>query len=205
MTWPPWLRQQARDFVQACTGPDWPGRPDQAQRLLEELDRRDPGPAPGPRRASPSRPRTGVDKSALPFGVKPSPTKAERNAPRNERVWDLRRLVLRRARGRCEFRCIKAGEPTEAHHVFGGADRRLLEGPYTMAGICDDCHDRCDESPAWARQQALLWARRMAGEAHLLRDDAAAAGFRQTAELLEGRIALAAAQARPVTTTTEDP
>jgi hypothetical protein len=199
MTWPPWVRQKVREFVGLATGGAWPQLGAQAKRLLAELPE-EPAPGPGPRRGAPARPRTGVDKSGLPFAVKPSPTKAERNAPRLGRIRTLRLAVLRRAAGRCEFRCPVGGEPTDAHHVFGGADRRELESEYTLAAICDACHDRCNDSPAWARAQALLWARRMAGAAHLVKDAAAAAGFLATAEQLEARIALAAAQAPPPTT-----
>jgi hypothetical protein len=140
------------------------------------------------------RRRTGPDKSKLPFAPPSSPSRAERNAPRNRAMKFDRFKVLKRAKGRCEFRCIKAGEPTEVHHIFGGASRRSLESPYTEAGICSDCHDRCDESPAWAREQALVFARRMAAEARAAGDEGAAAGFDETAERLEGRIALARAQ-----------
>jgi hypothetical protein len=116
----------------------------------------------------------------------------------------LRAVVLARAAGRCEFRCIVAGEPTEAHHVLGGADRRALESEFTLAGICDDCHGRCNASPTWARTRGLAWARRMAVDARALGALGAAAEFTRTAELLEARIALADVQARPATPTTTE-
>jgi hypothetical protein len=149
------------------------------------------------------RRRTGPDKSMLPFAPPSSASRSERNAPRNRAMRDDRFNVLRRARGKCEFRCVLLGEPTEVHHIFGGSSRRSLESPYTEAGICDACHDKCDESPAWAREQALAFARRMTAEARAAGDEAAAAGFDETAARLEARIALAEAQARPVTTTPE--
>ncbi len=144
------------------------------------------------------RRRTGPDTSGLRF-AKPQPvSRAERNAPRNRRMRDDRFGVLKRAAGRCEFRCVLAGEPIEVHHLLGGADRRVFESQYTEAGICEACHGRCNASPAWAREQGLAFARRMAAEAQAARDGDGVAGFTFTAELLESKIALAAAQARPV-------
>ncbi len=140
------------------------------------------------------RRRTGPDKSALAFPVVPSPTKVERNAPRNRAIGALRIRVIREARGRCAYRCTKGGEPSEAHHLFGGKDRRALESPYTLAPLCDDCHDKADASPAWNREQALAWARREAAAARAARDEQRAAGFDETAAELERRIALAQAQ-----------
>ncbi len=197
MSWPRWIREKVREFVTACTGADWPGRHDQAQRLLEELPEEGASQAstrfklPGCDNQATGR----IDKSALPFAPPTFPSRADRKAERNERMLRLRLLVLRRARGRCEFRCDSRDEPVHAHHVFGGAGRQESEGEYTLAAVCETCHGKCNASPAWAREQALLWASRMAGEAHLLRNEEAAAGFRATAELLEARIALAAAQA----------
>lgn len=196
MNWPRWIRQKVREFVTACTGDDWPGRRDQAQRLLDELPEERPG-APEYSRNNSQRlsQRTGVDKSGLAFPPPSGSSQRERRAERNDRMRPLRIKVLRRARGRCEFRCAVAGEPVHVHHVFGGADRLELESEYTLAGICEECHGRCDESPAWAREQGLAWARRMAVEAQIAKDAIAAAEFVSTAARLEARIALAAAQA----------
>lgn len=194
-TWPLWVREKVRQFLTACTGGAFPQMQQQAQRLLDELPPEQA--TSGARPAAAPRPRNGVDKSALPFAVKHEPTKRERKTERNDRMNALRRQVLARSRGRCEFRCAVGGEPTEAHHVFGGADRTALESEYTLAGICEDCHDRCNASPAWARAQGLAWARRMAAEALAEGRQFDAAGFGGTAELLEARIALADAQARP--------
>lgn len=137
-----------------------------------------------------------MDKSALPFAFRPPPSRKERRAERNHGMLRLRLAVLRRALGTCEFRCVLLGEPTDAHHVLGGSDRRSLESEYTLAAVCEECHDRCNESPAWARGQGLAWARRMAAAAKAGGDQVAEAGFTFTAERLEARIALAAAQER---------
>lgn len=173
---------------------------EQAGRLLADLPE-DELLAPAGRRAA-LAPRHGVDKSGLPFAVVPHASKKDRRSTRNIRMNFLRYQVLARARGRCEFQCAVAGEPTDAHHVLGGADRTALESEYTLAGICEDCHGRCNASPAWAREQGLAWARRMeAGARERMKqgarpqDLADAAGFQNTAELLEARIALAQAQA----------
>jgi hypothetical protein len=198
VSWPRWIREKVREFVTACTGADWPGRRDQAQRLLDELPEEAPQ-ASIRRKFTESGHSAHVDKSALAFPPPSGSSQRERKAERNDRMRVLRIKVLRRARGRCEFRCAVAGEPTDAHHVFGGADRVELESEYTLAAICEDCHDHCGESPAWAREQGLAWARRMAVEAQLAKDAIAAAEFVTTATRLEARIALAAAQARQLT------
>jgi hypothetical protein len=198
VSWPLWLRRKAREFVVAATSGPWPGMADQAKRLLEEIP--DELAAPGPRRAAPERPRTGVDKSGLAFAPPSFPSRSDRKAERNDRMRVLRITVLRRAKGRCEFRCIVGGEPTDAHHIFGGSDRQDLESEYTLAAICEDCHGKCNASPAWARRKALVFARRMAAAAQVSGDVAAVAGFLATAEQLEARIGLADVQARPVTT-----
>jgi hypothetical protein len=198
VSWPSWLRKRVREFVVAATTGPWPQMKDQAKRLLEEIP--DELAAPGPRRAGAERPRMGVDKSGLPFAPPSFPDRADRKTARNGRMHILRIAVLRRARGRCEFRCRVAGEPSDAHHIFGGSDRRELESEYTLAGICEDCHDKCNASPAWAREQALVFARRMAAAAQLAGDAAGVAGFTATVEQLEARIGLAEVQARPVTT-----
>jgi hypothetical protein len=193
-SWPRAIRQRVREFVTAATGGRWPGMEAQATRLLESLPEelvlapeRSSSPAPAP---------TGrVDKSALPFAPPSFPGKADRKAGRNDRMREIRITVMRRARGRCEFLCVDRGEPTEAHHLFGGADRRALESEYTVAAICEECHDKCDASPAWARQQGLAFATRLAAAAQAAGDAEAVAGFTATVEELEGRIALARAQA----------
>ncbi len=143
------------------------------------------------------RARTGVDKSGLPFAYRPPAGRAERRAERNHGMLRLRLRVLQRTRGKCEFRCVLLDEPTDAHHVFGGSDRRDLESEFTLAGICEECHGKCNESPAWAREQGLAWARRMAADAQAAGDQVALAGFTFTAERLEARIALAHAQQGP--------
>lgn len=153
--------------------------------------------------------RTGPDKSGLPFAPPHRPDQRERKRERNRTMGSDRRAVLARSLGRCEFLCAVAGEPTEAHHVLGGADRRALESEFSEAAVCEDCHARCNASPAWARVRGLAWAQRMAArelqasalaleaertleaEAHTGR----ARQFLATAERLEARIALAAAQA----------
>lgn len=221
MSWPLWAREQVREFVLACTGGPFPQMQQQATRLLEKLPPEQPGLPPGPGRAparagaAPAARPGRIDKSALafppPFG---GPSKRERRAARRPEINRLRLLVLARARGRCEF--CRSGEPTDAHHVFGGADRTDLETEYTLAAVCgspDDpksCHGHCNASPAWAREQGLAWALRMAaanvagadrGEAEAI---AALTGFTNTAELLQVRIELAAAQARPITRTTTE-
>ncbi len=203
MSWPLWMREKVREFVTAATGGPWPQMQQQATRLLEEL----PGEEPrgfGRRAAAAPRARTGVDKSGLPFAPPSFPSRRDRTAERNHGMRDLRFKVLRRAGGKCEFRCSSGGEPTEAHHLFGGADRRDLETEYTLAAVCEECHGRCNASPAWAREQGLAWARRMAAAAQAAKDAVATAEFTATAELLAARIALAAAQARPFTTTTTE-
>ncbi len=201
MSWPRWIREKVRQFVTACTGNDWPGRREQAQRLLNELvDERPRGASEYSRNNSqPVSPRTGVDKSGLAFPPPSGSSQHERKAERNDHMRTLRIRVLRRGRGRCEFRCAVAGEPVHAHHVFGGADRRELESEYTLAAICEDCHGRCNASPAWAREQGLAWARRMSASAQAEQRHAGAAQFATTAARLEARIALAAAQARQLT------
>ncbi len=143
------------------------------------------------------RARTGVDKSGLPFAYKPPPGKAERRAGRNHGMLRLRLAVLRRALGKCEFMCTLRGEPTDAHHVLGGADRQALESEYTLAALCEDCHTRCNAQPLWKHERGLVWARRLAAEAKARGDLVAVAGFTFTAELLEGKLALAHAQQGP--------
>lgn len=206
MNWPFWLRRKVREFITAASGGPWPQMREQAERLLEELpdevSARAVGARPAPARA---RPAGGVDKSRLPFAPPVHRDRSARRADRNVGMRDLRFKVLERAAKRCEFRCDVPGEPTEVHHIFGGSDRIALESEFTLAGICDACHDRCDESPAWARAAALRFARRRAAEAQARGDAAAVAGFTETAERLEGRIALAEAQALPVTPTAKEP
>lgn len=139
--------------------------------------------------------RTGPDKSGLPFAFKPPPDKRERNAERAVELRGVRLKIHRRAHGRCEFLCILAGEPTEAHHVFSGAERRELESEFTMAWVCEDCHKRTEAEPLWDLEQSLAWARRLAADAARRRDYLAAGAFTFTAERIEAKQALAAAQA----------
>jgi hypothetical protein len=207
MSWPLWVREKVRNFVTAASGGPWPQMKDQAARLLEELPAETPArPLGRSAAARPERARSGgVDKSGLPFAPPSFPGKRERKAERNDRMRTLRIRVLRRGAGRCEFRCVVLGEPTDVHHLFGGADRRELESEYTLAAICEDCHDKCNASPAWAREQGLAFARRMAAAAQARGDAAALAGFTETVQLLEARIQLAAVQARPaIPNTTEE-
>jgi hypothetical protein len=199
VSWPRALREKVREFVTAATGGPWPQMRQQAQRLLDVLQPELPlGAAPRP--APAERPRGGVDKSGLPFAPNLGPSQRERKVERNGRVNVYRRRVMARSRGRCEF-CL-VGEAFEAHHVLGGADRQALESEFTMAAVCGGpedpkgCHHRCNASPAWAREQGLAWARRQAAAALGAGDAPSAAKFNETAELLEGRLALAAAQER---------
>lgn len=152
------------------------------------------------------KPRRGPDKSGLPFAVKPSPTKAERNAGRNARVRDLRFRVMRRARlwcgNLCEF--CRNYEPVTMHHVLKGAERRALEDDATCAAVCELCDDRTENQvrgaggPSWARAQAVTWARRLAGLARRRRAPELAERLDRTAEILEAKIALAESQSRPL-------
>lgn len=199
MSWPLWLRQKVRDFVDlAALGP-WPQMRDQARRLADELPPEEPR-SPGTRARARAKPRGGVDKSGLPFAPVTGPSQRGRRGDRNDRVWDLRWVVLRRAKrwfgNFCEF--CRCGEPQHLHHVLKGSDRVSEEDESTGAAVCRECHDRTEESPAWAREQGLVWALRLAAEARRRQLDELAARFDRTAEILEGKIALAAAQARPV-------
>jgi hypothetical protein len=200
VSWPRALREKVREFVTAATGGPWPQMRQQAQRLLDDLP---PELPPGAAARPPPGVRAvggGVDKSALPFAPNLGPSQRDRKVDRNGRVNVYRRRVMARSRGRCEF-CL-LGEALEAHHVLGGADRQALESEFTMAAVCggpedpQGCHHRCNASPAWAREQGLAFARRMAASAQARGDAAAAAGFQSTVELLEARTALAAAQER---------
>lgn len=139
--------------------------------------------------------RTGVDKSGLPFSYKPPPGKRERNAERTVALRGARLKIQRRSHGRCEFLCILAGEPTEAHHALSGSSRRELESEYSMAWVCEDCHKRTEAEPLWDLDQSLAWARRQAAASAKRGDYLGAEAFTFTAERLEGKLALAAAQA----------
>lgn len=206
MSWHRGLREKVREFLTACVGPDWPGRAAQAQRLLDALPSEADLATAGRRGAAEPPPRPGrIDKSALPFAPRMHERQRTRAADAVGGIGVLRQRVLARARGRCEFRCAVPGEPTDAHHVLGGADRRSLESEFTLAAVCEECHGRCNASPAWAREQGLAWARRMADDARAAGDETGVAGFTATAELLEGRVALAAAQARPLVDLEDDP
>jgi hypothetical protein len=184
-SWPLWLRTKVRQFVTAASGGPWPGMRDQAARLLEQLP--DELAAPGPRRAAPERPRGGVDKSGLPFAPPQRPTRMDRRDERNARMRRIWAAVHARAGKRCEW--CRDGEAVEVHHTLGGSDRTALEDEKTCCGLCEDCHERTELEPIWDLEQSLAWARRLR--------------FSETAEILEGKLALAAAQARPITRTTE--
>lgn len=210
MSWPVWLREMARDFVTACTEADWPGRRAQARRLLAHIERQEKGaraqhvsaPVVGD---APAAPTGRIDKSALPF---PPPSggspKAARRRERNGVLfWKIRPLVFRRCRewfaNRCEF--CREGRPDEAHHVLKGSDKVVEESEATMAALCDDCHDKTEAEPHWARVKAFHWARRCAAEARRRGLAELAAAFDRTAELLEGKIALFEAKGIATTTT----
>lgn len=197
MTWPRWTRDRVREFVRAATGGAWPGMAAQAQRLLEQLPAEQPSQTVGGRAPAAPRRTGGVDKSRLPFApIAPGVPKETRTADRNAKVRDIRSRVMRRARewfgNRCEF--CRRYEPVTMHHVLKGADRRPHEDDSTCAALCDDCDKATEASPTAARLKALEWARRLAAEARRRNVPDLAAAFDRTAEILEGKIALARAQ-----------
>lgn len=200
------LADRLVEFVTAATAGPWPGMAGQALRLVEDVRRAASAPrpaGPAPRR---ERPRGGVDKSGLPFAVRHTPTRRERNAAeRTPKVRGIRFRVFERCRAwfgnRCEW--CRTGEPVSMHHVFKGSERRLLEDDATAAALCEDCDARTEHQeggsggPAWARHAALEWARRCADAARQHGDAELAARFLETARILEGKIALARAQEGP--------
>jgi len=149
------------------------------------------------------KPRSGVDKSGLAFpAVAPGKSQADRRDERNDRIAADRRAAMERNRrmfgGRCEW-CF-TGEAVHAHHVLGGADRRIHESPYTLAPVCggpgdpDSCHGRTEEpvkgvgGPAWDLEQSMKWARRLAADPRCTQEERA--GFARTAQMLEQSQAL---------------
>lgn len=193
-------RGLVREFLEACLGADWPGRPAQAQRLLDDLPEEVPAFGKGGRAPAKERGRTGVDKSALPFAPQTGPSQRDRRAMRNVRVGALRIAVLKRARAWfgnvCEF--CHAGEPVHMHHVLKGSERVAEEDEATCAAICEGCDTRTESAPAEARVRALEWARRLARESRRRKLDDLAVRFDRTAAIMEGKIALAGAQAKEV-------
>jgi hypothetical protein len=196
-SWERHHREAVREFLMACTGPDWPRRGDQAERLLRSLPEEVAGERAG-RGAAAVTPTGRIDKSALAFA--PPSGRSPKAARRAERaagpIGRLRFTVMDRARrwfgNVCEF--CRAGEPETMHHVLKGSERVTHEDETSCAAVCDACDKRTEESPAWARTRGLLWARRMADEARRRGRPESAAGFERTAEILEGKIALAEAK-----------
>lgn len=72
--------------------------------------------------------------------VKASPrvaAKAAERKTRNERMAEIRAVVMKKAGGLCEM----CGAPaTEAHHLISGPLRRRLESADTVIALCFDCH-----------------------------------------------------------------
>lgn len=208
MSWPPWYKAKVRDFLTACTGPDWPGRGVQAQRLIVE----EPSEVRPPARSRVSAPVLGaaptgrIDKSALAFAPPSggSPKAARRAERAAGSIGRLRFAVMSRARkwfgNVCEF--CRAGEPESMHHVLKGSERVSHEDETSCAALCDTCDKKTEASPAWARTRGLLWARRMADDARRRKLPDLAAGFDRTAEILERKIHLADAKGIGKETTT---
>jgi hypothetical protein len=204
--WPMWLRELARELAIACTGDDWPGRRAQARRIVAAIEKHELEPRPvrtaAPAAAEPgARPTGRIDKSGLAFAPPSggSPKAARRAERAAGAIGRLRILVVGRKwfGNLCEF--CRAGEPETMHHVLKGSERVTLEDETSCAAICDDCDKRTEASPAWARGAGRIWAMQMAGEARRRGLLDLAAGFDRTAEILDGKIALATAKG--VTTT----
>jgi hypothetical protein len=207
-SWPRWLCDLAREFAVASTGEDWPGRCAHARRVVAAIEKHELAPRPeAPPLPTAAGGATGrIDKSSLAF---PPPSggspKAARRAERAAgSIGRLRATVMARARrwfgNVCEF--CRADEPETMHHVLKGSERVAFEDEASCAAICDTCDKKTEASPAWARTRGLLWARRMADEARRRSLPGLAAGFDRTAELLEGKIALADAKGIGKETTT---
>ena len=95
----------------------------------------------------------------------PKPSRRERL--KNERVAtyarilrlaDIRREVILRAGGRCEF-CRGPVPPGEMHHILGGARRRRRERLDTLAFVCLRCHQGYHRGDAYTLACAKDWAR----------------------------------------------
>lgn len=197
------LVDELREFVTACVGHDWPGRASQARRLLDRLERADVRAAERtPPEVAPGATTGRIDKSALAF---PPPaggsTKHARRLERIPKVRDLRFAVMKRARewfgNRCEW--CRTYEPVTMHHVLKGADRVAEESETSCAALCETCDDRTEAEPSWARSKAHGWALALSEAARRRGLPELAAGFDHTAGRLEGKIALAEAQARAST------
>lgn len=65
--------------------------------------------------------------------------RAEKKATHREEMGDIRRHVLERAKGRCEF-CGVTTASLEVDHMFGGANRRTLQSVFTCWALCRFCH-----------------------------------------------------------------
>ena len=199
---PPSLLEELRNFATACTGSDWPGRRDQAQRLLARLEKMETAPPRGRAELRPDAVPLGrIDKSGLAFPPPTGgPTKRARRLERLPTVRDLRFAVMKRARewfgNRCEW--CRTYEPVTMHHVLKGADRVAEESETSCAALCETCDDRTEAEPSWARTKAHGWALALSEAARRRGLPELAAGFDRTAEILEGKIALAEAQAAPL-------
>jgi hypothetical protein len=94
-----------------------------------------------------------------------------------DRMADLRRKVVVRSHGCCEF-CGASMHAAgfELHHVIGGSSRQAEERDDTVAGICLACHRAWHGSdPIIVLRNAMEWALRN--------------GFRDALRAIEKRIA----------------